>query len=149
MCFRVQLSILFESYKNVFIAESNFAFHLLLAESHRNLCKPNPCGSHGICRLIGDDPSCSCQSGFIGQPPNCRPECVTSSECHQQEACINQKCRNPCEGTCGLGAECRVFNHNPICTCPKGFSGDPFEQCIPRRKNRFSKFFPVSKAVFF
>lgn len=113
-----------------------FLFHLL-AESPHNLCEPSPCGSHSICRVIGDRPTCSCQPGFIGQPPNCRPECVTSSECHQQEACINQKCRNPCEGTCGLGAECRVIQHNPICTCPKGYLGDPFEQCLPRRKYIF------------
>lgn len=98
-----------------------------------NSCEPSPCGANSICNIIGDRPTCSCQPDFVGQPPNCRPECVTSSECPQQAACINQKCRNPCEGTCGLGAECRVINHNPICTCARGYIGDPFEQCVPER----------------
>lgn len=106
-----------------------------------NPCEPSPCGSHSICRVIGDRPTCSCQPDFVGAPPNCRPECVTSSECDQQAACINQKCRNPCEGTCGLGAECRVINHNPICSCSRGLIGDPFEQCVPERKWKLQQFF--------
>lgn len=109
----------------------------------QNPCEPSPCGSNSICRVIGDQPSCSCQPGFAGYPPQCRserPECVTSSECVQHEACINQKCRNPCEGTCGLGAECRVKNHNPICSCPIGYIGDPFNNCLPQRMKNNNSF---------
>lgn len=45
-------------------------------------------------------------------------------------ACIRQKCQDPCPGTCGLEALCSVTNHIPICTCPRGTSGDAFRQCI-------------------
>lgn len=50
------------------------------------------------------------------------------------EACVNQKCLNPCLGACGVNSECKVVNHNPICTCPLLFTGDPFIRCIPKRK---------------
>lgn len=70
----------------------------------------------------------------MGSPPTCRPECITSTDCNPNEACINQKCRNPCVGTCGIRAICQVVNHNPICSCPTSLSGDPFIRCLPRRK---------------
>lgn len=67
---------------------------------------------------------------MIGAPPNCRPECLVSSECALDKSCINQKCKNPCEGVCGLHARCQVVNHNAICSCELGYSGDPFVRCI-------------------
>ena len=79
---------------------------------------------------------CSCLPNYIGSPPGCRPECVVSSECSFDKACINQKCVNPCmAGTCGSNAICRVNNHSPICTCNNGFTGNPFTICsrIPRK----------------
>lgn len=75
-------------------------------------------------------PVCSCKVGYLGAPPNCRPECVVQSECPLDKACFNQKCVDPCPGTCGYGARCRVVNHNPICSCPSGFTGDPFTSCV-------------------
>lgn len=63
-------------------------------------------------------------------PPNCKPECEVSSECAQNKACINKKCVDPCPGTCGENAFCKVVNHNPICSCARGFTGDPFTGCI-------------------
>lgn len=97
-------------------------------------CSPSPCGPNSQCREINGQAVCSCVPGFIGSPPACRPECVVSSECGQNEACSNQKCRNPCPGTCGVGARCEVVNHNPICSCPPRFTGDPFVRCQPIRK---------------
>ncbi|KAA0193423.1 hypothetical protein HAZT_HAZT000223 [Hyalella azteca] len=41
------------------------------------------------------------------------------------------RCIDPCVGACGSGAECRVELHKPICSCPKGFTGHPFESCRP------------------
>lgn len=67
--------------------------------------------------------------GFIGNPPTCRPECVTSSECPLNEACVNQKCVDPCPGTCGIAAKCQTVSHNPICSCPSPYTGDPFVRC--------------------
>jgi hypothetical protein len=81
---------------------------------------------------------CSCERNYIGAPPNCRPECLVSSECSQVTACMQQTCRDPCPGLCGTNADCRVTNHNPICTCRRGFEGDPFSRCtrIPETTTR-------------
>ncbi|XP_046391541.1 neurogenic locus notch homolog protein 1-like [Ischnura elegans] len=98
-----------------------------------NPCVPSPCGPNAVCQAVGDFPSCSCNYGYLGSPPNCRPECVISSECSANLACIREKCRDPCPGSCGQGAECSVINHTPVCTCPRGYTGDPFTFCYPER----------------
>lgn len=97
-----------------------------------NPCEPSPCGPNSMCRVVDGRPACSCITGYIGAPPQCRPECIVSAECDSQAACINQKCRDPCLGTCGLNANCQVINHNPICSCPPDHIGDPFIQCTLR-----------------
>lgn len=98
-----------------------------------NPCQPSPCGPNSQCQVAGESPSCSCLPKFIGSPTNCRPECVSNSECSSHLACINQKCRDPCPGTCGANAECRVVSHTPNCICVIGFVGDPFTQCMPQQ----------------
>lgn len=97
-----------------------------------NPCVPSPCGPYSICQSYGETPSCSCQLGYIGSPPNCRPECTISAECPSNLACIREKCRDPCPGSCGAGARCSVLNHVPICSCPEGYTGDPFSNCVPK-----------------
>lgn len=99
-----------------------------------NPCSPSPCGPNSQCREINGQAVCSCVVGYQGSPPNCRPECVTHQECPQNQACLNQKCRDPCPGTCGIGAKCTVVNHNPICSCPARYTGDPFVRCQPISK---------------
>lgn len=98
-----------------------------------NPCNPSPCGPNSICREINGQATCSCILGYIGSPPTCRPECVISAECPLNQACVNQKCIDPCPGTCGLAARCEVINHNPICSCPPKYTGDPFIRCQPIR----------------
>lgn len=90
---------------------------------------PSPCGPNAVCQAINDSPSCTCMPEFIGTPPNCRPECTSNSECANNLACVNKKCRDPCIGACGSNAECRVVSHTPNCVCPQGFIGDPFLYC--------------------
>ena len=107
---------------------------VLLAEDEvlpvpTNPCQPSPCGPNAECREINGSPSCSCLPEFQGSPPNCRPECVSNSECASNLACINRKCKDPCPGICGLNAECRVVSHTPNCVCVTGYIGDPFTQC--------------------
>lgn len=94
-----------------------------------NPCEPSPCGPYSVCRVRNKQAICSCQTGYFGTPPSCRPECLVSSECSLDKACVNQKCQDPCPGVCGLGARCQVNNHNPICSCPPNYIGDPFVQC--------------------
>lgn len=99
------------------------------SERKRDVCTPSPCGPNSQCRNINEHAVCSCIQGFIGTPPQCRPECVVSSECAPTQACVNQKCVDPCRGACGRNARCEVFNHSPICSCKPGETGDPFRSC--------------------
>ena len=92
-------------------------------------CVPSPCGPNSVCKQLGERPMCSCTSGNIGAPPNCRPECIINNECKRKQACSQQRCVDPCTGACGLNAQCTVRNHLAVCKCPKGYNGDPFRQC--------------------
>lgn len=92
-------------------------------------CRPSPCGPNAECRAVGESPSCSCLPNYFGNPPNCKPECVNNAECPSNLACINLHCKDPCPGTCGQNAECRVVSHTPMCVCLQGYEGDPFNQC--------------------
>lgn len=105
-----------------------------------NPCINNPCGPFSQCRAIGDTPACSCLPNYIGRAPNCRPECIHSAECPSNLACINERCGDPCVGACGIHTFCTVINHNSICQCDHGFTGDPFSGCteIPKCKIYFS-----------
>lgn len=94
-------------------------------------CQPSPCGPNSQCRVANGIAVCSCNTNYIGTPPNCKPECTVNAECQQNKACHKFKCENPCAGTCGVNARCEVINHNPICSCPLAMVGDPFVRCYP------------------
>lgn len=98
-------------------------------EKPKNPCVPSPCGPNSVCQVQDNRPVCSCIANYIGSPPNCRPECVINQECAQNEACIREKCTNPCIGTCGENSKCNVVNHTPFCTCVEGYIGDAFIGC--------------------
>ncbi|ENN73328.1 hypothetical protein YQE_10090, partial [Dendroctonus ponderosae] len=98
----------------------------------KNPCFPTPCGPNSQCRVVEENPSCSCLPHYAGAPPNCHPECTLSSDCALGLSCIDAKCRDPCPGTCGLQADCRVVNHAPVCVCPLGYEGDAFLACYPK-----------------
>lgn len=91
-----------------------------------DLCNPSPCGSNAQCN-VGQ---CTCLPNYFGDPyTNCRPECTMNAECPRSKACSNQRCIDPCPGTCGQGARCDVVNHIPTCSCPESTTGDPFVSC--------------------
>jgi hypothetical protein len=78
---------------------------------------------------------CTCLDDYLGDPQSgCHPECTIHSDCPGDRACLNQKCRDPCPGTCGLGANCIARNHVAICSCPPGYMGDAFTHCLKTRK---------------
>lgn len=110
---------------------------LVVIEEPRNPCNPSPCGSNAVCKERAGAGSCTCLVGYFGDPyTGCRPECVTSSECAHNKACLNMKCTDPCPGTCGVNAKCSVVNHTPQCYCPSGFSGNALSICrenVPRK----------------
>lgn len=107
-------------------------------------CSPSPCGPYSECKTLDNHAVCSCQRNYIGIPPACHPECAVSSDCTQDKACTNQKCVDPCPAICGVNARCQVINHNPICSCPPHFVGDPFVRCILEQ----SKIVRASKEFF-
>lgn len=130
--FQVRNYFCFYSILNLIYKPINTIFLVIRDEPvvHVMPCQPSPCGQYSQCRVVNDHAVCSCISNYIGSPPYCKPECVVSSECAQDRTCINQKCKDPCPGTCGINARCQVVNHNPICSCNNGFNGDPFVRCI-------------------
>lgn len=50
-------------------------------------------------------------------------------ECSLDRVCLKNKCVNPCPGVCASTAECKVYNHIPICTCSEGMTGNAFLEC--------------------
>ena len=94
-------------------------------------CSSHPCGPNALCSVVNGQADCACLSNMIGTAPNCRPECILSSDCPSAQACVNQRCVDPCPGSCGSNAECQVVNHSPVCSCVQGFTGNAFVDCRP------------------
>lgn len=113
-----------------FKSHSSFSCYILEEDMIVNPCNPSPCGPNSECRVNNNQAVCSCKSSYLGSPPNCRPECVVSTECSLTRACVNQKCVDPCLNSCGVNANCRIINHSPICFCNNGYTGDPFTACF-------------------
>lgn len=100
-------------------------------------CSPSPCGPNALCRAHNGLSICQCLPDYYGNPYEaCRPECLRNSDCAANKACQNQKCRDPCPGTCGQNAQCQVINHIPNCACLTGYQGDPYRQCIKQLNER-------------
>lgn len=110
-----------------------------LEQEIRNPCLPSPCGVNAECRVRNGAGSCSCLPDYIGNPyEGCRAECILNSDCPMNMACIKNKCKDPCSGSCGQNAVCQAVNHIPVCTCLDMYTGDPFKLCTiipPRRKS--------------
>lgn len=102
-------------------------------------CLPSPCGPNSRCENHNGFAKCTCLPNYYGRAPSCRPECILNSDCPSNQACMNNKCSNPCTGTCGINAHCDVVNHYPICSCPSHLRGDPLVHCDtkPDCKNLF------------
>lgn len=103
-----------------------------------NPCQSMQCGPHSQCREINSQAVCSCLPNYIGTPPNCRPECTVNSDCFTRYSCKNNRCVDPClSNQCGLNARCSVINHNVICACQNGYTGDPLQSCILIKPGKF------------
>ena len=103
-------------------------------------CNPSPCGINAQCSEQRGAASCRCILDYTGNPyVECKPECTTNSECPNDKACVNNKCKDPCPGVCGIHASCRVNNHLPQCTCDPGYTGNPFVSCRRQTTRKFSQ----------
>lgn len=104
-------------------------FAEVISNRHPDPCLPSPCGPHSTCRTDGGRAVCACEAGTLGAPPACRPQCIINQDCPLALACLTGTCVNPCVGSCGFNTRCSVQNHQPICSCDVGYSGDPFAGC--------------------
>lgn len=137
MSFSIPLIYFFLFFSNNFndFFSSIFSAEIGNDPTPTNPCVPSPCGPFSVCQENNSGfPACSCLANYIGSPPNCRPECSLNSECRSDQACIREKCADPCPGSCGNRARCTVVNHTPICTCFEAHTGDPFSNCYPRQE---------------
>lgn len=100
-------------------------------------CIPSPCGPNSQCLERNGHAICSCIAGYLGNPPNCRPECYSSSDCLPMYTCLNNKCVDPCPGACGVNAICQAVRNKAHCECSNGFTGNPYTICS--RIGRLSK----------
>ena len=95
-------------------------------------CDPNPCGTNANCREQNGAINCVCPANYVGDPfSSCRPECVLNTDCPRDKGCVNNRCVDPCQGICGINADCRVANHIPVCSCKESHTGDPYGSCRP------------------
>ena len=106
-------------------------------------CRPTPCGRYSDCAVrYGNTAGCTCKIGYVGVPPNCRPECLVNPDCPSNRACKQEKCRDPCKGACASSANCQVISHRATCSCPAGTRGDPYSAgCTPIPPSKFCSFF--------
>lgn len=75
---------------------------------------------------------CSCEQGYDGNPEvQCTHiGCRSDDECSTTHSCINRQCVPACASdTCGPQTECYGINHNPVCECLPGYSGNPKLGC--------------------
>ncbi len=93
-------------------------------------CDPNPCGVNAECIPVGHRGDCRCLPDYYGDPyVRCQPQCTTNRDCAPNLACVNLKCVDPCPGSCGIKASCKVVNHAANCYCDPGYTGDPYRGC--------------------
>lgn len=60
------------------------------------------------------------------------PECSRDSDCSDSKYCDQQTrtCENPCVTKhCGTNTFCNATNHQGICHCIAGYTGNPEEHC--------------------
>lgn len=94
-----------------------------------DVCSPSPCGPYSKCTSLKGSPICSCLRDHSGTPPNCKPECISNSECSSDLSCINMKCQDPCQNACGVDSSCIVRNHVVNCYCGPNLTGNPLVKC--------------------
>ncbi|XP_043283202.1 neurogenic locus notch homolog protein 3 [Venturia canescens] len=114
-------------------SDSECSAHLSCSPNFRCESPCNKCGEGANCDVVNHQPKCSCPRNWLGNPyTRCHPECTHHSECSgSKPACLYQKCVNPCEGACGINANCELRDITPVCSCPRHMTGDPFISCRP------------------
>lgn len=102
------------------------------------VCDNSTCGAEAICYSNNHRAMCECPPGRQGNPKDAciLVTCTTDSDCPSTKACVNAQCVNPCDASnpCVEPAECKVYNHQPDCSCPPGYLGDLARGCFKEDK---------------
>ncbi|KAJ6647055.1 Protocadherin Fat 1, partial [Pseudolycoriella hygida] len=122
----------------------------------RNKCVdpcPGSCGQSATCSVLNHVPTCTCFSGFIGDPfVKCEPapppkpvqfeDPCNPSPCGANAQCSNGICtcvalyhaiveQRPCHPSpCGPNSQCREINGQAVCSCIPSYIGTP-PSCRP------------------
>lgn len=92
--------ILVVSWHSLLFKIMQINFFIPRSEVGESLPRPESClschvlyfcsiGPFSECRENNGQAICTCLQGYIGSPPQCRPECVTSPECPSDKGEIN------------------------------------------------------------
>lgn len=95
------------------------------------------CGRNAECSASDHQPICKCKEGFFGDPNDdrvgCQPiECQSNTDCASDKVCSEFKCQVACRvsNPCGENALCISDNHQSLCQCQPGFTGNPAKECV-------------------
>ncbi|PNF25788.1 hypothetical protein B7P43_G12126 [Cryptotermes secundus] len=102
-----------------------------------NACDgPILCGRNAECTAQHHQSLCSCKTGYHGNPIDdkigCQPiECETNEQCSNDKLCEDYMCKIAClvRNPCGINALCSAQNHEQVCYCQPGYTGDPQIGC--------------------
>lgn len=102
----------------------------------RQACELILCGRNAGCKSDNHKATCACDRGFFGDAYDdkmgCQPiECESHNDCSDEKICDLHKCRIAClaHNPCGQNAICSTNNHQQVCTCQPGYTGEPTRGC--------------------
>ncbi|CAD6236853.1 GSCOCG00008264001-RA-CDS, partial [Cotesia congregata] len=105
-------------------------------EQCRQACELILCGRNAGCKSDNHKATCACDRGFFGDAYDdkmgCQPiECESHNDCSDEKICDSHKCRIAClaHNPCGQNAICSTNNHQQVCTCQPGYTGEPTRGC--------------------
>lgn len=91
------------------------------------------CGRNSECLSRNHAVTCKCKENFFGDPKtSCRKiECLSNSDCSSDKMCDHNVCKIAClvDDACGENAICTAENHDKVCQCQPGYTGNPQVQC--------------------
>lgn len=135
--------------------DSDCGSQLACINSHcANPCTINVCTPDQECRVLDSIPlrtiMCECPPDTIvdsnGRCVNIvpiQPQCRTDNECSNEEKCVRANCIDACRvDNCGVNALCKSFNHQAICTCAPGYTGNAHYECTNIPKTPIEVFTP-------
>lgn len=98
-------------------------------------CDPNPCTGiqNAMCIEQNGMGTCICAATYFGDPEKesgCIPKCKEHADCPLNRACMQNECRDPCDGVCPGNADCHIMaNRMATCMCKAGHTGDAYRNC--------------------